>query len=104
MRVRRIMGPTEQDTALDEISQLAHVTGPAALQEAGHDLWRQSSLRARKAFVEMLRERSDVLAALAERRHLDLDHCKAIIQIVAERPVVHASRERAVRGCEHAHV
>src|SRR5206468_244494 len=49
-------------------------------------------------------ERRDVLAARAERRERDLDDREAVVEVLAERAFVHASRERTVRRREDAHV
>ena len=46
----------------------------------------------------------DVLAAVAQRRHLDADHVQAVEQVLAEQPFLDARLEVLVRGGDDAHV
>ncbi|OGL00334.1 MAG: hypothetical protein A3E31_01655 [Candidatus Rokubacteria bacterium RIFCSPHIGHO2_12_FULL_73_22] len=52
----------------------------------------------------MLREHADVLAALAERRHVDRDHVEPVVEVLAEALLPHHLREVLVRGSHDAHV
>src|SRR5712672_28130 len=48
------------------------------------------------------RERQDLLAALAQRRHRDLDHVEPEEQVLAELTRAHRFVQVAVRGCDDA--
>ena len=51
-----------------------------------------------------LADRRQVLAALAQRRHADLDHVQPVVQVLAEAAGLHLGAEVLVRGADDAHV
>src|SRR6185436_16254932 len=91
----------------DDVLELAHVAWPRVLGERLHRLGRyardpctaSSELR-----EELVREYGDVLAAIAQRRHDDVDHVPAIEEILAERPLLDHLAQVAMGGGEDAHV
>jgi hypothetical protein len=52
----------------------------------------------------VLRERGDVLAALAQRRQHEARHVQAVVEVLAERLVLDHLLELAVGGRDDAHV
>ena len=61
-------------------------------------------VRSREALDEMLDQHRDVLAPLAQRRHLDRNDVEAIEQILAKLAVGDQLAQVAVGGGNHAHV
>ena len=59
---------------------------------------------ARRAREEVLGQRGNVLAAVAQGRQHDLDDVEAIEEILAKAPLADQRREVAVGGRDHAHV
>ena len=53
---------------------------------------------------EVRDEVADVLAALAQRRHSDLDHAQPVVEVGAEASGGDLGREVAIGGRDHAHV
>src|SRR5207253_703025 len=64
---------------------------------------RRSLLR-RQALEDRARDERDVLAALAQRRHGELDDVDAIEEVLAEAPGGDQLGELLVRGADDAHV
>ena len=93
--------------ALDRILQLPDVAGPRiaqhAFQRGRREPQRAAQLR-RRAREEVLGQRRNVLAAIAQRRQGHLDHVETVEEILAEAPLADPRREIAVGGGEHAHV
>src|SRR5262245_42396237 len=89
-------GPPERGAPLDDVAELAHVTGPRARGQRAEDLRRQRGRIAGDGCVEVLGERGDVLSTRAERRQIDLEDGKAIEEILAKRSFIHPPRERLV--------
>ena len=52
----------------------------------------------------MARQGGYVVAARAQRREHDLHHREPVIQVLAERPLVHAASQRAIGRGDDAHV
>ena len=57
-----------------------------------------------RLFEELAGERRDVLAALAERGQVDLDHGQTVVEVFAKRAFVDHLAEVAVGGGDDAHV
>ncbi|MEZ4295692.1 MAG: hypothetical protein R3B70_12000 [Polyangiaceae bacterium] len=57
-----------------------------------------------EAAMELEREQRHILRPFAQRGQRHLDDGEAVIQVLAERALVDAPRERAVRGGDDAHV
>src|SRR5205814_1981766 len=76
----------EDDRALDDVLELAHVAGPVVFHETFQGLFadrRRLCGRAVAVFCEaVLDERGDVLLAIAERRHVDADDIKPVADVV----------------------
>src|SRR5262249_18490611 len=53
---------------------------------------------------EILGEQDDVVAALAQRRHVDRDGVEAVEQVAAELALARALLERRIGGGDEAHV
>ena len=75
--------------ALDQVAQLAHVAG-VVVGDAGCARSRARSaraglrMRAAKTRQEVRRERQDVLAPVAQRRHADVEHVEPVVEVEAE--------------------
>ena len=92
---------------LDRILQLPHVAGPRVTEQAFNRFGRQAELAVQfpgRARQEVLGQRGDVLAPLAERWHHDPDDVEPIEEVVAEHPLADHLHEIAVGGGQHAHV
>ena len=96
------------DQALDHVLELAHIARPRVLGQRLHRLGRHAvmreRLRARTACRNWLHEQRNVFAALAQRRHDDVDDVEAVEQILAERALRDHVAQVAVRRGDHAHV
>jgi hypothetical protein len=79
-----------QDRALDGVVELADVAGPGVAAHARRGLLVEPGDRLAVALdvllQEMLGEEVDVLAALAQRRQVDLDRVEAEEEVLAECP------------------
>jgi hypothetical protein len=51
-----------------------------------------------------LAQRRQVIAALAQGRHQDLDHVQPVVQVLAEAAGLHVGGQVLVGGADHAHV
>src|SRR5918996_2446030 len=101
--------PARQDYgALDRVLELAHVPGPVVLHEEFQgvlgDGGRDGARLVSVLHQEVLDKRRDVLLALAERGHVDVDHVQPVVEVLAELPVVNPLGEVAVRRRDHADV
>src|SRR6266852_4865149 len=102
------VGRGEVDLALDPVLELADVARP------GISLQRPQRFGAQRAQLpsvgrgvlaqEMLAERPDVLAALAERRDLDVEHVEPVEQVGPEAPREGRATQRDVAGRDDADV
>ena len=94
--------------ALEDVTQLADVTGPAVLDEALACLARDAGGRPGDALGEIgeeeVAEREDVLGALAQRRKADLEHLEPVVEILAEGAALDRGTQVAVGGGDEAHV
>ena len=83
-----VTGAREHDGALDRVLELAHVAGPAVLGEALERGRRAAGDRLAVLLGvdldEVLREQRDVVAAIAQRRHVHRDHVEAVVEVLAE--------------------
>jgi hypothetical protein len=94
--------------ALEDVPQLADVTGPAVLDEALACLARDAGGRPGDALGEIgeeeVAEREDVLGALAQRRKADLEHLEPVVEILAEGAALDGGTQVPVGGGDEAHV
>ena len=93
--------------ALDEILQLAHVAGPRVGRETIEGRLRERDRRPAVGFAaphEIVDQRGQVVAALAQRRHDDRKHVEPEKQILAEFARAGARLEIAMSGRENADV
>ena len=94
--------------AEDDVLQLPHIAGPRMRQQ--RRCRRRPDARPRPADLctgalqKHLRQRQDVLGALAQRRHLQLQHVEPEQQILPERARGHHVLQRAVGGADDAQV
>jgi hypothetical protein len=85
--------------ALDDVAHLADVAGPGVGQHRVHRVGAERHLHAAPAgdvAQEVVGQPGDVLAALAHRRQLDVDHAQAEVQIFAEAAAVDLLAQVAV--------
>ena len=105
---RQVRSVGQDDRALDDVAQLAHVSRPGiALQLADGLLGnRLDGLPERPGELvhEFPRERRDVLDPFAQRRHDDGEDVEPVEQILAERLVLDGFFEIAVGGGDDPHV
>src|SRR5437016_8552570 len=98
----------ERDAAFERVRQLAHVAGPVIgaqprerlLGDPGHRL----AALTRRAPHQVIDEQRNVLAPLAQRRELERHHLQAIVEVLAEAPLLDGSRQLAVGRRDDAHV
>ena len=95
------------ERTVDGVRQLAHVARPVIALEA-IDGRRRERLRRVAALVELreevLREELDIVAALAQRRHVQRKHLQPVEQVLAQPAGRHCVVRIAVRRGEDAHV
>ena len=89
-----------RDGALDFVAQLADVAGPAERVEEIERVGAQSHARLAQALARLAQEKRaqvrDLLAPIAQRRHVDADDAQAVEQILAELAVGDALLEIGV--------
>ena len=98
----------EDHRALDHVLHLAHVAGPAvvdqrvdrALAEAGDRL----AVLLARPLHEPVHQQRDVVAPVAQGRHADREDVEAEIEVLAERAVAHRVAQVDVGGGDDAHV
>ena len=105
---RDVVGLREQDGALDGRLQLAHVAGPRVFEHHLARVGRESAYEARGVARVLLQEEvdqdGDVVAALAQRRHVDGEDVDAVVEVVAEAAVRDHRAQVAVGRGDDAHV
>ena len=98
----------EHDGALDDVAQLARVARPVVVEQPALGLGREALDRSPRALAhaaeEEASERKDVLAALGEGREVNADHLEAVVEVLAETPVLHELLEVAVSGGDETQV
>ena len=98
----------EDERALHEVLELAHVAGPVVRLERAPgvlaDPRRAAVHRRRVAREEVQGERTDLLAPLAQRRQLDREDREPVVEVRAERAARDHLLEVAVRRGDDAHV
>ena len=99
----RVMS-AEHDRTLDRVLELAHVPRPVILREGIHRR-RREALDFALVFLtvdaqEMRRQEGYVVTAITQRRHLDRDDVEAVIEILAEVPLLDLLPKICV-GCRH---
>ena len=86
------LGRRHDDQPLDGVLQLADVALPAralqVLERRRREALRPPVVVAAEQVGEVLDQRRDVLAAIAQRRHADRDHAEAEVEILAERALL----------------
>ena len=91
-----------QDRALDRVLELANVAGPAVLLQTAHGVGRERgdtvAELAGEALQEVIRQRHDILAPVAERRDDDVHDVQSIEEILAELPLLDRRLEIDVGG------
>ena len=84
-----IASGTRHRDALDDVLELADVAGPVVLGQQAHRLRRNLARRVAGTTCEMRqkmrRQRGNVLAPLAQRRHRQVNDVEAIEQVLAKR-------------------
>src|SRR5438132_13499861 len=88
LTARDYLPAREDDRALDDVLELAHVAGPVVLHETFERLFADRRRLGGRAVTvlreEVLDERGDVLFPIAERRHMDVDDVESVKEVVAE--------------------
>ena len=97
-----------QHRALDDIGQLAHVARPRVRAQAGArvvaEAPRRHAVVGAHAGQEVLGERDDVAAALAQRRQRHREHGQAMVEILAEAPLADGDAQVLVGRRHDPHV
>ena len=98
----------EDDRALDHVAQLAHVAGVVVGEQQplglGRELGGRLAHAGGEARQEVRRQRQDVLAALAQRRHADVEDVEAVVEVEAERAALDLVGQVLVGRRDDAHV
>src|SRR5687768_11963605 len=88
-----LVAARQRERALQDVLQFAHVAGKIVVRQLLHgrglEPRRRHAVLAREALQDARGDAADVLAALAQRRHPELDHVQAVEQILAEAPGGH---------------
>ena len=97
-----------EDGALHAVFELADVSRPAVVHEqvdrAGRKLSDRLVVLHVQVLDEILGEQDDVALALGERRHHDGKDVQTVVQVLAEKLLLHQLLEVAAGGGEEAHV
>src|ERR1019366_2004154 len=98
----------DDDAALEDVAQLAHVARPRVREEERHGLRRHALDRLFELDGELLEEavheRRNVLLPVAQRRESQRDDVQPVEEILTESPVGDGLQEVPVRGRDDAHV
>src|SRR5215510_8985802 len=98
----------EDHRPLDHVAQLAHIAGPPVAAENLRYFGRYPTDALPELFVEvfdvMPGEQQHVIAALAQRRQIDLDDGEAVVKVEPESPSLAFGLQVAVGGGDYAHV
>src|SRR5262249_28280507 len=98
-------GALEDDAALDVVAELAHVARPIVLRHLGERAHEQALLVGHGELLQKdAREDEQVVEALAERRHANLEDGEAEVEVLAEATLVDLALEVAVRRRHDAYV
>ncbi len=92
---------------MDVVLELAHIARPGGAAHARDRIRRE--LPARPAGLvhlleEVVRDQLDILAALAQRGHLEREDVQAMIEVIAQLALAHGLARIAVGGRDDAHV
>ena len=97
----------EHDQAPDFVFEFAHVARPGVFGQQRLGLGREGFGRGLGGLgvlaQEVPRQRWDVFAALAQRRHLDLDDVEPVVEVLAEQALADEADEVFVGGGDNAH-
>ena len=96
----------EQDGALDGVLELAYVPAPRLAAQVVRGVRSEARdvtpVTAGPALEERAREQHDVVSAVAQRRHPELDDAQPIVEVLAERARLHVGVERPIGGSDDA--
>ena len=105
---RVMIGPSQSEaarsTTLRSSRTLPGQSWPISADMASTAMLSGMPRRLRHLGEEVVHELRDVLAALAQRRELDVDDREAEVEVLAEGALVDHLAQVAVGGGEHAHV
>lgn len=103
-----VAGLVQDEGALDGVLQLAHVAGPVVGSDGGNGVVVEVEGRASVARAELGDEvagqEQSVALPVAERGQPDLQHPQPVVEVLAERALLHEGREVAVGGGDDARV
>ncbi len=93
---------------LQQVFQLAHVAGPGVVEKHLLD-FRGNALDLSVEFAveiapEVLHQQGDVVPALLQRRHVDLDHFQTVVEIFAELSAGNPFLQITVGGGHQTHI
>src|SRR6266404_549774 len=101
-------GVADDDRALDDVLQLAHVPGPAVglheVQRALVDAADTFAYLARVPIHEVLDKKRDIGDAFAQRRHLDREHVQPVEEVGPEGVVLDRGLQIPIGGGDDPHV
>src|SRR6056297_1559138 len=106
-RSREFLGKlTEDHRAFDQVAQFAHISGPVVAAELEQNLLvqflRRHAKRAGKFTHEQGGQFNDILGALLEAGHLDIDDIDPVVEIGAKTPCPHRLLQIGIGGEEKA--
>jgi hypothetical protein len=100
--------PGEDDGAMQDVLELAHVAGPVVAREhlegTGRHAAHVAVALAGDLAHEVLDECGNVLAPLAERRHVDRHDVEPIVEVLAERALAHGAPQIHVGRRQDPHI
>ena len=93
---------------MQQVLQLAHIAaqwmGVELVQQVLRQRWRAQTGLARDLAQQGLAQGRQVATAMAQRRHRDLDHVEAVVQVLAEAAGLDFGRQVLVRCADDAHL
>ena len=97
----------EDPQPFDFVFKLAYVAGPSMREQPFKGHWRQGLMAVvalRQPADKVFAEQGDVVWSFSKRRHAEGYHMQPVIQILAERSLLHHLLELAVGGRDDPHV
>ena len=98
----------QHDGAVEHVAELPHVARPAVGEQLGPGRVGQAQVGPAVQAAEMIEEeidqQADVVAAVAQRRQVQLEHAEPVVQVLAEPLVADVLLQVLIRGGDHADV
>ncbi len=103
-----VVAGAEQRQLVDDILELTHISGPAVAQQctsgAVAEGYGMGVVALGKVAGKFARQQENVVAAFAQRGHIDLNRRQAIVEVLAEAPFGDGPGHVDIGGGDDAHV